>query len=64
MKRAALALLLLTSCLDGTEVEDKTYPCRKPGDCAEGFECDETRWICVPTGTAVDAGAGDAATSD
>lgn len=64
MRRVLLvALLALSACPSGVEVEDQTFPCRAAGDCVEGYECHPTRFVCVVAGSvsaaASDAGAGD-----
>jgi hypothetical protein len=57
---AAVGLLCLSACLDDLKLEERTFPCREPGDCAEGFFCHPQRFVCVPIGTSTvtgDAGA-------
>lgn len=58
--------LLFVGCLDGTEVEGQTFPCRRPEDCVEGYVCHPSEWICVPEGSVdlQDAGAADVPAGD
>lgn len=53
MKRAAIICFALScgACLDEWNLEGKTYPCREPADCAEGFFCHPGRFVCVTIGT-------------
>ncbi len=57
MTRWISFLLLACGCLEPWP-ENELFPCREPADCADGFECDPSRFVCVPAGS-VDAGARD-----
>lgn len=66
MKRllVVLAVTCLPACLDDFDVEGMTFPCRSEMDCAEDYECDTSRWVCVEAGTAgIDAGFPDSGTN-
>jgi hypothetical protein len=57
-------LLLSAGCLEDYDVEGMTYPCREPDDCADGYECHPTRFVCVEAGTSSTASALDAGRAD
>lgn len=52
--RAALVLaaaLAASGCLDDWQLEDKSFACREPADCVDGWFCHPTRFVCVVAGT-------------
>jgi len=64
MMRGTIALLgfgsialFAIACPDSFDVDGKTFPCRAPGDCVEGYVCHPTRYVCVLAGSVPDGGA-------
>ncbi len=61
-----LAVAGLGGCVGDVSVDDVSFPCRTPEDCAEGFICAEDRFVCVPSDqpSPTDAGTADTSPAD